>query len=67
MRKQKEMRQLIDNGSVSVDEAMVSSAREWASIALPKGRKNLYGMISDGTSVIINLKQIKHRLCCIKV
>ena len=40
---------LITTGSATVDEAMIQASKEWASIALPKGNKNKFGVISDGT------------------
>ncbi|WP_026471712.1 LysM peptidoglycan-binding domain-containing protein [Alkanindiges illinoisensis] len=40
---------LIENGSTTVDQAMTDASKEWASIALPKGKKNKFGNISDGT------------------
>jgi len=39
---------LIINGNKTVEQAMVDASKEWASIALPKGKKNKYGVISDG-------------------
>lgn len=40
---------LIENGSSTVDQAMIDASKEWASIALPKGEKNKFGNVSDGT------------------
>ncbi|WP_180164483.1 LysM domain-containing protein [Acinetobacter sp. YH12049] len=40
---------LIDKGTGTVDQAMIDASKEWASIALPKGSKNKFGVISDGT------------------
>ncbi len=40
---------LIENGSVTVDQAMTDASKEWASIALPSGEKNKFGNVSDGT------------------
>jgi LysM repeat protein len=40
---------LIHTGSGTVDQAMIDASKEWASIALPKGSKNKFGVISDGT------------------
>lgn len=40
---------LIKDGSATVNQAMVDASKEWASIALPKGEKNKFGRISDGT------------------
>lgn len=39
---------LIINGNKTIEQAMVDASKEWASIALPKGKKNKYGVISDG-------------------
>ncbi|MDR6796742.1 LysM peptidoglycan-binding domain-containing protein [Acinetobacter calcoaceticus] len=40
---------LIENGNSTVDQAMIDASKEWASIALPKGVKNKFGKVSDGT------------------
>ena len=40
---------LILNGSSTVEMAMVDASKEWASIALPKGYKNKFNVVSDGT------------------
>lgn len=40
---------LINTGSSTVDQAMVDASKEWASIALPRGYKNKFGVISDGS------------------
>ena len=40
---------LIQTGSGTVDQAMIDASKEWASIALPKGSKNKFGVISDGS------------------
>ncbi|MCO8070939.1 LysM peptidoglycan-binding domain-containing protein [Acinetobacter lwoffii] len=40
---------LIIKGDKTVEQAMVDASKEWASIALPKGEKNKYGIISDGS------------------
>lgn len=39
---------LITIGSSTVDQAMIDASKEWASIALPKGYKNKYGILSEG-------------------
>ncbi|MGE8560074.1 MAG: peptidoglycan-binding protein, partial [Acinetobacter sp.] len=39
---------LISTGSTTIDQAMEDASKEWASIALPRGRKNKFGIISDG-------------------
>jgi LysM repeat protein len=36
------------NGKGSVDSAQLAAAKEWASIAVPAGYKNKYGIVSDG-------------------
>ena len=40
---------LIHKGTGTVDQAMIDASKEWASIALPRGRKNKFGVISDGS------------------
>lgn len=40
---------LIKDGSATVKQAMIDASKEWASIALPKGEKNKFGKVSDGT------------------
>ena len=40
---------LIIKGDKTVEQAMVDASKEWASIALPKGEKNKYGIISDSS------------------
>ena len=40
---------LICTGTATVDQAMVDASKEWASIALPKGFKNKFGVMSDGS------------------
>ena len=43
------IKELIEKGSTTVDQAMIDASKEWASIALPEGEKNKFGKISDGT------------------
>ncbi|OTG76726.1 peptidoglycan-binding protein [Acinetobacter sp. ANC 4169] len=41
--------ELITTGRATVKSAMTDASKEWASIALPKGEKNKFGVISDGS------------------
>ena len=49
LRGRTEIYNLIHSGSSTVEKAMIDASREWASIALPKGSKNKFGVISDGS------------------
>ena len=41
--------EFVRNGKGNLTDAQYDAAQEWASIALPKGSKNKFGVISDGS------------------